>query len=95
MAIQIYATGEGQTSPPGVTGSIIGTNLKKPVLPVTASIGGQDAVVQYAGSAGSSVAGLLQVNVLVPQSATPGSSVPIAITVGGAATQTGMTIAVQ
>lgn len=32
-------------------------------------------------SAGGSVAGLLQVNVLVPESANPGSSVPIAITV--------------
>ena len=87
--------GEGQTSPPGVTGSLIGTDLKRPVLPVTVSIGGQDAVVQYAGSAGDSVAGLLQVNAVVPQSVTPGTVVPIVISVGGAPSQAGVTIAVQ
>jgi uncharacterized protein (TIGR03437 family) len=93
--IQIYATGEGQTSPPGVTGSVIGTDLKKPVLPVTAIVGGQNAVVQYAGSAGDSIAGLLQVNVVVPQGVTPGAVVPIVVSVGGILSQSGATIAVQ
>jgi len=55
--IQIYATGECETSPHGVTGSVIGTGLKTPLLGVKVTIGGQDAVVQYAGSAGASVAG--------------------------------------
>ena len=64
-----------RTSPPGVTGSVIGTNLKRPLLPVTVSIGGQNAVVQYSGSAADSVAGLLQVNAVVPQGVTPGVAV--------------------
>ncbi len=93
--IQIYATGEGQTSPPGVTGSVIGTDLKRPILPVTVSIGGQDAVVQYKGSAGDSVAGLLQVNAIVPQSVIPGAAVPVIVSVGGVPSQGGVTVAVQ
>jgi uncharacterized protein (TIGR03437 family) len=93
--IQIYATGEGQTTPAGVTGSVTGTNLKKPVLPVTVTIGGQNAAVQYAGSAPDSIAGLLQVNAVVPQSVAPGSAVPIIVSVGGSPSQSGVTIAVQ
>jgi uncharacterized protein (TIGR03437 family) len=93
--IQIYATGEGQTSPQGVTGSVNGTTLKKPVLPVTVSIGGIDAVVQYAGSAPGEISGLLQVNVVVPQALTPGSSVPVSLTIGNAQSQTGVTVAIQ
>jgi uncharacterized protein (TIGR03437 family) len=93
--VQIYATGEGQTSPPGVTGSVITTSLKRPILPVTVSIGGQNAVVQYAGSSGDAVAGLLQVNAVVPLDVTPGSGVPVIVSVGGVPSQSGVTIAVQ
>ena len=93
--VQIYATGEGQTSPPGVTGSITGSGLKTPVQGVKVAIGGQDAFVQYAGSAGDAVAGLFQVNAVVPQSVTPGAAVPIAVSVGGVPSQGGVTIAVQ
>jgi uncharacterized protein (TIGR03437 family) len=93
--IQIFATGEGQTSPPGVTGSVIVTGLKRPILPVTVSIGNQNAVVQYAGSAGDSVAGLLQVNAVVPQGVTPGAALPIVVSVGGIPSQGGVTVAVQ
>jgi uncharacterized protein (TIGR03437 family) len=93
--VQIFATGEGQTSPAGVTGSVIGTNLKTPVLEVKVTIGGQDAVVPYAGSAGASIAGLFQVNAVVPPSVSPGAAVPIIVSVGGVPSQTGATIAVQ
>jgi uncharacterized protein (TIGR03437 family) len=93
--IQIYATGEGQTSPPGITGSVIGSDLKRPVLQVKVTIGGQDAVVQYAGSAGNSIAGLFQVNAVVPQTVLPGAAVPISVSVGGVPSPTGVTIAVK
>jgi uncharacterized protein (TIGR03437 family) len=95
MVIQIYATGEGQTSPPGVTGSITQSNTKTPVLPVTVTIGGINATVNYAGSAPDSVAGLLQINAVVPPGVTPGSAVPIALKVGSAVSQDGVTIAVK
>jgi uncharacterized protein (TIGR03437 family) len=93
--IQIYATGEGQTSPAGVTGSVTAGNVKAPVLPVTVTIGGIGAAVQYAGSAPDSVAGLLQVNAVVPADVTPGPAVPILVSVGGNPSQSGVTIAVQ
>ncbi len=93
--IQIYATGEGDTSPPGVTGSVTHGDLKRPLLPVTVTIGKLDAAVQYAGSAPESVAGLFQVNAVVPQGVTPGAAVPIVVTVGSTLSQDGVTVAVQ
>ena len=39
--------------------------------------------------------GVMQVNVRIPANAPTGSSVPIVITVGSAATQTNITLAVQ
>ena len=94
--IQIFATGEGQTSPPGVTGSVTHADLRKPVLPVTVTIGGVEALVQYAGSVPESVAGLFQVNVLVPQNLAINKfdmSSPIVLTVGSSST--GSSILVQ
>ena len=50
--------------------------------PVTVSIGGQPAVVQFAGLAPGFV-GLYQVNAAVPSGVTPGDSVPLTLTVAG------------
>jgi len=93
--IQIFATGEGQTSPPGVTGSITGDHPSTPVLPVSVTIGGVDATVQFAGSAPHSAAGLLQVNVVVPEGAPIGARVPIVLSIGGAQSQNGVFVAVR
>jgi len=93
--ISIYATGEGQTSPAGVTGSVTQSRAKAPVLPVTVTIGGIGATVQYAGSAPGEVAGLLQVNAVVPRGVGPGSAVPVTVRVGGIASQAGVTIAMK
>jgi uncharacterized protein (TIGR03437 family) len=96
--ITVYMTGEGQTSPPGSDGAIIPpilSALKTPVLPVSATIGGIPATVLYAGSAAGLISGVMQVNVRIPANAPIGSSVPIVITVGSAATQTNVTLAVS
>jgi len=93
--IQIFATGEGQTSPPGVTGSITQSNSTKPVLPVHVTVGGVDAPLQYAGAAPDSVAGLLQVNAVVPQSVSPGPAVPISLKIGDLVSPDGVNIAVR
>jgi uncharacterized protein (TIGR03437 family) len=92
--IQVYATGEGQTSPAGVTGSVMGSAGKTPLAAVKVTIGGQDAVVQYAGSSPGSIAGLLQVNAVVPQGVGPGTA-EVQISAGGVVSQSGVTIAVQ
>jgi uncharacterized protein (TIGR03437 family) len=93
--ISIYATGEGQTSPAGVAGSVTGSSGKMPVLPVMVTIGGIVAAVQYAGSAPDAVAGLLQVNAVVPAGVSVGSAVPVVVSVGGIESQVGVTVAVR
>ena len=93
--VSIYATGEGQTRPAGQTGSVTQSATNAPVLPVTAKIGGLDARVQYAGSAPGEVAGLLQVNIVIPQRISPGPAAPVTLTIGGIASQAGVTIAVN
>ena len=85
--IQIFATGGGQTSPPGVTGSVTGSNPATQVLPVSVTVGGSGALVQFAGSAPGAVAGLLQVNALLPSGGSIGSRVPIVLTVGAGVTK--------
>jgi uncharacterized protein (TIGR03437 family) len=96
--VSIYATGEGVTTPPGMDGrvsSTAGTPLPKVAAACSATIGGEPATVAYCGEAPDLTAGLLQVNVLVPESVAPGSAVPVTITVGGVTSQTGVTLAVQ
>jgi uncharacterized protein (TIGR03437 family) len=92
--IQIFATGEGLTNPPGTTGSVA-TGEHQPVLPVGVTIGGVQAQVVYEGSAPGEIQGLFQINAIVPNGITPGNAVPILLTVGQAQSQTGVTIAVR
>ncbi len=87
--ISFYATGEGQTTPSGVDGKLAASTLPSPVLPVTATVGGLPAFVQYAGAVRGAVAGLMQVNVQVPAGVTPGGYVPVVLTAGSVSTVTG------
>src|SRR6185503_18111449 len=64
--ISLFSTGEGQTRPGGITGSITGASGAPPKLPVAVSFAGRNAAVQFAGAAPGLVAGVMQVNVLVP-----------------------------
>jgi uncharacterized protein (TIGR03437 family) len=68
--------------------------LSRPILPVTAEIGGRPATVLYAGSSVDIVSGVIQVTLLVP-SGLPAGPQPVTVTVGSGAPQTGVTIAVQ
>jgi len=96
--VAVYMTGEGTTTPPpNVTGGVAGSagnGLKQPVLPVTATVGGIPANVEYAGSAPGIVYGVMQVNVRIPLTS-PSGAVPIVINVGSNPTQTGVTVSVQ
>jgi uncharacterized protein (TIGR03437 family) len=62
-------------------------------LPVSVTIGAQSAAVSFAGLA-PGLAGVYQVNALVPAGVTPGDEVPVVITQGGAQSNT-VTIAVR
>lgn len=82
--ITLYATGEGQTSPGGVDGKLAsGSTLPSPNQPVSVTIGGLPAVVNYAGAAPTLVAGLMQINVQVPAGFADSTSVPVVVQVGG------------
>ena len=62
----------------------------------TVSIGGIDATagVAYAGPIVGSIIGVLQINVVVPVGSTTGTQVPVRVTIGGNATQAGITLAI-
>jgi uncharacterized protein (TIGR03437 family) len=95
--VSIYATGGGQTSPAGVDGAISADKLPlpEPVENVSVEIGGLPATVAYAGAAPGEVSGLLQVNATIPAGVPKGTSVPVVITVGTAASQAGVTVFVH
>jgi uncharacterized protein (TIGR03437 family) len=93
--ITLYATGAGLFNPPLIDGSVVtADNLPTPVLPVSARIGGRSAVVLYAGGAPGSVAGVLQVNVQIPDGTLSGT-VPVTLKIGDGTSQSNMTIAIQ
>ena len=96
--IQIFATGGGQTRPPGVDGRVT-LPAFGPIplqeLAVSVTIGGLPAAVQYAGAAPELVAGVMQVNAVVPERAPSGSAVPVVLTVGGVSSPATVTVAIR
>ncbi len=87
--ISLYATGEGQTTPQGVDGKLATHPLPTPDLPVSVTVGGIPAIVQYKGGGPGEVAGLMQVNVQIPAGVQPGGYVPVVLTVGDASSTPG------
>ncbi len=92
--IQIYMTGEGNTSPSGTDGAITGNATTVPVLPVAVMIGGQPATVVFKGEAPGIVAGVLQLNVTIPPTVTSGAN-QVSVTIGSNTSQANLTVAVQ
>jgi trimeric autotransporter adhesin len=92
--ITLYATGSGQGSPPVPDGTPNGAGFDYPVLPVTATIGGVAAGVGYVGGDTGLPPGMIRVDLSVPSGVT-GSAVPVAIKIGSASSQPGVTIAVK
>ncbi len=98
-AIQLFGTGGGQTSPLSLTGTVTpvptsAAGLYRVQGTVTATVGGQPAIVDFAGGAPSLITGAIQFNVTIPTGVT-GSNVPIVISIGGISSPAGTTIAVQ
>jgi uncharacterized protein (TIGR03437 family) len=99
--VSVFMTGEGQTSPPGVTGSVTcrtGCNtlqqIPVPRQPVTATVGNRPATVTFYGEAPGLVSGVLQVNLIVPPNTPPGAA-PLVISVGGTNSQPAVTLSVR
>ncbi len=65
QALVFYATGGGQTTPPGRTGAPAEQPFPAPLANIELWIGGEQAVLDYAGAAPGFV-GLLQINARMP-----------------------------
>ena len=102
--VLLYLTGEGNynssvlgtgTTNTGyiIPGSLSPLSQMNPLPTVT--IGGANATVSYAGPIVGSILGLLQLNVVVPTGSTTGVSTPVVITIGGNATQAGVTLSLH
>jgi uncharacterized protein (TIGR03437 family) len=89
--IQIYATGGGITTPAQTDGVLAPLAPPLPLLaalPVSVTIGGFGAKVDYAGVAPGEVAGMIQINAEVPAVVAPGLSVPVVVQIGNWQSQT-------
>ncbi|HJT87991.1 MAG TPA: SBBP repeat-containing protein, partial [Bryobacteraceae bacterium] len=75
--LQIFGTGEGVIAPALPDGAVASSApFPSPALPVSATIDGQPAQVQYKGTAPGGVAGFFQVNLVLPDGARSGT-VPV------------------
>jgi endo-1,4-beta-xylanase len=90
--IAVLATGGG-TIVGGAMDGALAPSAGNQSLPVLATIGGVTATVGYAGPAPGEVNGVMQVNITVPTGLT--GAQPLVVTVGGVASQSGVTVAVK
>jgi uncharacterized protein (TIGR03437 family) len=81
--IVIYCTGLGAVDPP-VTAGVAAplTSVSHTVAPVSVTIGGVNAQVQFSGLTPSTT-GLYQVNAIIPAGVVAGDSVPVVLTAAG------------
>jgi uncharacterized protein (TIGR03437 family) len=93
--VSLFLTGEGQTNPPGFDGKVAASILPRPVLPVSVTIGGVSAAVQYAGAAPGAVAGVTQINVMVPLNIPASLATPVVVKIGGSGSPGSVTLATQ
>jgi len=96
--VKLYCTGAGTTNPASVDGALAPTTAPFPKIvaqPVTVTVGGIPAQVLYAGPAPSLIAGLTQIDILIPSGVPTGSAVPVVVTIGGVSSQGNLTVAVQ
>jgi uncharacterized protein (TIGR03437 family) len=92
--IQIYATGAGLVSPSVTAGDVAGDALSTVSLPFSATVAGENATVEYAGTAPGLVYGVYQFNVQLPASL-PAGAQNIVLTVGSSTSQPDVTVWVK
>ena len=105
--VSLYLTGEGNYNTsllPGAVNTNTGFIIPVTISPLpqmsptpTVQIGGVDASagVAYAGVVPGSILGVFQINVVVPTGSSTGAAVPVAVSIGGNSTQSGVTINVH
>ena len=93
--VVLWATGLGALLPGQPNGSIVGGS-SLPVLnyPVTVKIGGQTAQIAYQGPAPLEVAGLYQINCIVPAGVASGPAT-VTVVADGRPSQTNLTVSIR
>ncbi len=89
--VVLYATGFGETNPPGVDGKISTSPYPKPVLAVTVTVGGVNAHLLYCGAEPNVISGMMEVKVQLPAGVS-GSAVPLVLNIGGFQTKVHLAI---
>ena len=92
--VVLWGTGQGLSDPDWPEDVLAPSPLPQPKNKVNVNIGGQWSQILYAGAA-PGLAGVIQVNVKVPDGIKPGSQVPVVMRIGNATSQAGVTMAVQ
>ena len=85
--LTFFATGEGLSDGPNISGKAADAPYPRPLLPVTLAIAGIDAELLYAGSIPGG-AGVLQINARVPSGFVPPGPASVELAVGGFAAPT-------
>ena len=98
--VSIYVTGMGELSTATVgSGEVASAAIQVADNTVRVDIDGQPAVVTYAGTTPGAVAGLVQVNAIIPPTVRALAAIPLTVSIGSAAaarqSQANVTIAVK
>jgi uncharacterized protein (TIGR03437 family) len=93
--VVLYATGGGLTTPASADGRLTAPPYPMPNLPVSVTISGKPAEVRYAGAAPGLVAGVMQINVVVPDDAPQEPFDQVIVTVGDYVSPSAVTLSVQ
>jgi uncharacterized protein (TIGR03437 family) len=93
--VVLWMTGMGTLNPAQADGAVVSaSDIPKLTWPATVSIGGKPAQISYQGPAPLSVAGLYQINCVVPAGTPPGLAAAV-VTSDGGQSQPNLTIAVR
>jgi uncharacterized protein (TIGR03437 family) len=95
--VVLYGTGGGLTMPASMDGLLTPASQPYlvPMLPVSVSIDNKPAQVLYAGAAPGIVAGVIQINAVVPANAGAATTDQVVVTIGGFVSPTAITVTVQ
>ena len=92
--VAFFGTGGGPTDPLLAEDALASAPYPMLTSPVTVTIGGQTADIEYAGAA-PELAAVFVISARVPAGIKPGSKVPVVVSIGGVKTQSGVWLAVQ
>jgi len=94
----LYATGEGMPVQPADAGrldGVIARQASSPHSPVSVTVGGLPAEVHYAGASPGLIVGIIQLNIRIPPTVTPGKAVPVTIRIRGVTSPAGPTLNIK